>query len=160
MLNHALSLPWNHCAADAGCTIVEGPEETGGAMGNGAAMATGRSAHDVKAQRSAGGAEGEQGEMGSADTAPVPRGEPGQSGLQGEAAAPVSAERSDNSSIAQCRCALLFASAAVHTGIDVHHTPKKTNRISEINLCFVLYEGKKSQQISTATNAAIHAAIA
>lgn len=107
-----------------------------------------------------GGAEGEQGEMGSADTAPVPHGEPGQSGLQGEAAAPVSAERSDNSSIAQCRCALLFASAAVHTGIDVHHTPKKTNRISEINLCFVLYEGKKSQQISTATNAAIHAAIA
>lgn len=97
--------------------------------------------------------------MGSADTAPVPRGEPGQSGLQGEAAAPVSAERSDNSSIAQCRCALLFASAAVHTGIDVHHTPKK-NRISEINLCFVLYEGKKSQQIFTATNAAIHAAIA
>lgn len=159
MLNHALSLPGNHCAADAGCTIVEGPEETGGAMGNGAAMATGRSAHDVKAQRSAGGAEGEQGEMGSADTAPVPRGEPGQSGLQGEAAAPVSAERSDNSSIAQCRCALLFASAAVHTGIDVHHTPKK-NRISEINLCFVLYEGKKSQQIFTATNAAIHAAIA
>lgn len=55
MLNHALSLPGNHCAADAGCTIVEGPEETGGAMGNGAAMATGRSAHDVKAQRSAGG---------------------------------------------------------------------------------------------------------
>lgn len=160
MLNHALSLPGNHCAADAGCTIVEGPEETGGAMGNGAAMATGRSAHDVKAQRSAGGAEGEQKEMGSADTAPVPRGEPGQSGLQGEAAAPVSAERSDNSSIAQCRCALLFASAAVHTQIDVHHTPKKKNRISEINLCFVLYEGKKSQQIFTATNAAIHAAIA
>lgn len=134
MLNHALSLPGNHCAADAGCTIVEGPEETGGAMGNGAAMATSRSAHDVKAQRSAGGAEGEQGEIGSADTAPVPPGEPGQSGLQGEAAAPVSAERSDNSSIAQRRYALLFAPAAVHTGTDVHHTPKKKNNNKKQNI--------------------------
>lgn len=55
LLNHPLSVPGNHCAA-GGCLYHCGTYQRRGTegLGNGVAMATERSTHDVKAQRGLG----------------------------------------------------------------------------------------------------------